>query len=136
HYPASDGVPAFEARQGICFIGGYRHLPNVDAAKWLIDEIMPLVWEKLPSVNVYLLGSLVAKEVADLQSDKVHVPGYIPDVSPYFLSSRVFVAPLRFGAGMKGKIGQSFEYGLPVITTDIGAEGMTLIDRTHYLRAN
>ncbi|HWK99882.1 MAG TPA: glycosyltransferase family 4 protein, partial [Parapedobacter sp.] len=54
----------------------------------------------------------------------------------YFLSSRVFVAPLRFGAGMKGKIGQSFEFGLPVITTDIGAEGMALINRKHYLRAN
>src|SRR5690606_30746417 len=71
-----------------------------------------------------------------LQSDKVHVPGYIPDVAPYFLSTRIFVAPLRFGAGMKGKIGQSFEFGLPVITTDIGAEGMALINGKHYLRAN
>jgi len=136
HYPVKQVLPGFEDRHGICFIGGYRHLPNVDAVSWLVKEIMPLVWEKLPSVQVYLLGSLVTKEVADLRSDNVHVPGYLPDVSAYFLSSRVFVAPLRFGAGMKGKIGQSFEYGLPVITTDIGAEGMALIDRKHYLRAN
>lgn len=136
HYPASDEVPGFEARQGICFIGGYRHLPNVDAAKWLIEEIMPLVWKQLPSLNVYLLGSLPPESITALQSDKVHVPGYIPDVAPYFLSTRIFVAPLRFGAGMKGKIGQSFEFGLPVITTDIGAEGMALVSGKHYLRAN
>ncbi len=135
HYPAKLAMPGFEDRQGICFIGGYRHLPNVDAARWLIKDIMPLVWENLPSVNVYLLGSLVTKEVTDLQSDNVYVPGYIPDVSPYFLSSRVFVAPLRFGAGMKGKIGQSFEYGLPVVTTAIGAEGMGLTSRKNYLHA-
>ncbi len=136
HHPVKMKLPSFEERQGVCFIGGFRHLPNVDAATWLIKEIMPLVWEKLPTVDVYLLGSLPTKEVLDLRSDSVHVPGYIPDVSPYFLSSRVFVAPLRFGAGMKGKIGQSFEFGLPVVTTDIGAEGMELIDRQHYLRAN
>lgn len=135
HYPVKMTVPGFEDRHGICFIGGYRHLPNVDAVNWLIKEIMPLVWKKLPSVNVYLLGSLVTKEVTDLRSDKVHVPGYIPDVSPYFLSSRIFVAPLRFGAGMKGKIGQSFEHGLPVVTTAIGAEGMGLTDRKNYLHA-
>lgn len=136
HYPENVELPDFESRQGICFIGGYRHLPNVDAARWLIDEIMPLVWEKQPSINVYLLGSLPPDSVTALRSDKVHVPGYIPDVAPYFLSTRIFVAPLRFGAGMKGKIGQSFEFGLPVVTTDIGAEGMALIDRKHYLRAN
>ncbi len=136
HYPAAVALPGFRDRQGICFIGGYRHLPNVDAAKWLVKEIMPLVWAQHPEINVYLLGSQPPKEITELQSARVHVPGYLPDVSSYFLSSRVFVAPLRFGAGMKGKIGQSFEFGLPVVTTDIGAEGMGLIDRKHYLRAN
>ncbi|WP_262249597.1 glycosyltransferase [Parapedobacter soli] len=136
HRPVKMELPGFEERQGLCFIGGFRHLPNVDAASWLVNDIMPLVWQKLPTVVVYLLGSLPTQEVLDLRSDRVHVPGYIPDVSPYFLSSRVFVAPLRFGAGMKGKIGQSFEFGLPVVTTDIGAEGMGLVDRKHYLRAN
>src|SRR5690606_16453639 len=136
HYPVHQVSPGFTAKQGICFIGSYRHLPNIDAVKWLINEIMPLVWQKLPSVPVYLLGDVPPKPVTDLMSEKVHVPGYLADVSPYFLSSRIFVAPLRFGAGMKGKIGQSFEFGLPVVTTDIGAEGMALIDRKHYLRAN
>lgn len=136
HYPEAQEFPSFGQRQHICFIGGYRHLPNVDAAKWLVDEIMPLVWKQMPSLEVYLLGSLPPEPVISLRSERVHVPGYLPDVSAYFLSTRIFVAPLRFGAGMKGKIGQSFEFGLPVITTDIGAEGMSLSDRKHYLRAN
>lgn len=136
HYPVMGVLPGYAERQGICFIGSFHHLPNVDAAKWLVNEIMPLVWEKLPSVHVYLLGNVPTKQVIDLASEKVHVPGFLADVSPYFLSSRIFVAPLRFGAGMKGKIGQSLEFGLPVVTTDIGAEGMGLVDRKHYLRAN
>ncbi|HWK56032.1 MAG TPA: glycosyltransferase [Parapedobacter sp.] len=136
HQSVHVGHTVFGGRKGICFIGSYHHLPNVDAAKWLINDIMPLVWEKLPLVPVYLLGNQPPKEVTGLWSDNVHVPGYVADVSPYFMSSRVFVAPLRFGAGMKGKIGQSLEFGLPVVTTDIGAEGMGLVDRKHYLRAN
>ncbi|GGG76647.1 glycosyl transferase family protein [Parapedobacter pyrenivorans] len=136
HHPISVEQPAFDTRKGICFIGSYRHLPNIDAATWLVNEIMPLVWEKLPSIPLYLLGNEPTKQVIGLKSENVYVPGYLADVSPYFLSSRVFVAPLRFGAGMKGKIGQSLEFGLPTVTTDIGAEGMGLIDRKHYLRAN
>lgn len=136
HQPVIAKQTAFNVREGICFIGSYRHLPNVDAVTWLINEIMPVVWKKRPSVHVYLLGNQPPREVTDLQSDNVHVPGFLADVSPYFLSSRIFVAPLRFGAGMKGKIGQSLEFGLPVVTTDIGAEGMGLVDRRHYLRAN
>ena len=136
HDPVNVALPGFTDRRGICFIGSYRHLPNVDAAKWLIGEIMPLVWRQLPEVHVHLLGNVPTNQVIDLASEKVHVPGYLADVSPYFLSNRIFVAPLRFGAGMKGKIGQSLAFGLPTITTDIGAEGMGLVNRQHYLQAN
>ena len=135
HYPIVANPPSFRNRRDICFIGGYRHKPNVDAAVWLVKEIMPLVWMQRPEIDVYLLGSLPPREVTELQSERVFVPGYVEDVSSYFLSSKVFVAPLRYGAGMKGKIGHSFEYGLPVVTTDIGAEGMRLTDGEHYLRA-
>ena len=64
------------------------------------------------------------------------MPGYVADVSAYFLTHRLFVAPLRFGAGMKGKIGQSLAYKLPVITGAIGAEGMNLKDGENVLIAN
>jgi O-antigen biosynthesis protein len=120
-------VPKFSDRDRILFIGGYYHKPNIDAAIWLCQEIMPLIWAKHPEIHLTLLGSNPSPKVKALKSDRVSVPGYIKDVEPYFLNHRVFVAPLRYGAGMKGKIGHSLSYSLPTVTTAIGAEGMGLI---------
>ena len=127
---------AFDQRSGLVFIGSYNHPPNIDAVKWLCLEIMPLVWASRPDITVNLLGSNLKDEVKELASDRVVVTGYVPEVEPYFQKSRVFVAPLRFGAGMKGKIGQSLSLGLPTITTRIGAEGMGLIDHQDVLIAD
>ncbi|NCS36439.1 MAG: glycosyltransferase [Microcystis aeruginosa G11-01] len=121
-------LPEFDQRKGLLFIGGYNHTPNVDAVIWLCKNIMPLVWEQFPEIQLTLLGSNPPSLVSDLQSDRVVVAGYVRDVEPYFLNQRVFVAPLRYGAGMKGKVGQSLSYGLPVVTTSIGAEGFGLRD--------
>lgn len=125
----------FEERSGIIFIGGYAHKPNVDAVKYLSIEIMPLVWAKNPTIKLTLLGSNPSTEVMKLASEKIQVTGYVEDVSDYFNNSRVFAAPLRFGAGMKGKIGQSLSYALPVITSSIGAEGIGLVADRDYLLA-
>ena len=118
----------FESTAGLLFIGGYNHLPNRDAASWLCSEVMPLVWRTLPDLTVTLLGSEPDEATRALASGRVFVPGYIHDVEPYFTRSRVFVAPLRFGAGHKGKIGHSLSYGLPVVSTPIGIEGYGLVD--------
>jgi glycosyltransferase involved in cell wall biosynthesis len=126
----------FSHRKGLVFIGGYKHEPNTDAVKWLINEIMPPVWNTLGKIPVYLLGSYPNEEVLKLASENVIVPGYIEDVSQYFLNARAFVAPLRYGAGMKGKIGQSLEFGLPIVSTTIGAEGMNLIHEENVLIAD
>ncbi|TRV45231.1 MAG: glycosyltransferase [Microcystis panniformis Mp_MB_F_20051200_S9] len=127
---------AFDQRSGLIFIGSYNHPPNIDAVKWLCLEIMPLVWASRPDITVNLLGSNLKDEVKELANDQVIVTGYVPEVEPYFQKSRIFVAPLRFGAGMKGKIGQSLSLGLPTITTRIGAEGMGLIDHQDVLIAD
>ena len=127
---------AFDQRSGLVFIGSYNHPPNIDAVKWLCLEIMPLVWAFRPDITVNLLGSNLKDEVKELANDQVIVTGYVPEVEPYFQKSRVFVAPLRFGAGMKGKIGQSLSLGLPTVTTKIGAEGMGLIDHQDVLIAD
>lgn len=120
---------AFEQTDGILFIGGYNHTPNVDAVEWLVQEVMPSVWNDFPKVRVTLLGSNPPPAVWELGRDpRVVVTGYISNVDPYFESARIFVAPLRYGAGLKGKIGQSLEYGLPVVTTPIGAEGFDFVD--------
>lgn len=133
---SENGFSTFKERSGLVFIGGYSHKPNIDAVKWLIEEIMPIVWKVNPEIKVTLLGSNPPAEVSALQSSKVCIPGFIDDVSGYFNTSRVFVAPLRFGAGMKGKIGQSLSYALPIITTAIGAEGIGLTPDKDYLLAN
>jgi glycosyltransferase involved in cell wall biosynthesis len=89
---------------------------------------MPLVNQRLPDVALDIIGSHMPDTIKDLGTPLVRPIGYVADAESYFVTSRVFVAPLRFGAGMKGKVGQSMSYGLPVVTTSIGAEGMMLID--------
>ena len=127
HKPTSMQIPSFGEREGLLFIGSYLHPPNVDSVIWLCEEIMPQVWERNPNINLTLLGSNPTDKVLSYKTDKVFVPGFIHDVKPYFQRAKLFLSPLRYGAGMKGKIGQSMALGLPVITTKVGAEGMNLV---------
>lgn len=126
---------AYSARQDVLFLGNYTHEPNVDAAAWLVGEIMPLVWERNANVRLTLAGAEPTPAVQRLAGDRVRVTGHVPDLRPLFDSARLFVAPLRFGAGMKGKIVQSVAHGLPVVTTAIGAEGIGLTDEVNALLA-
>lgn len=126
----------FEQREGLIFIGSFAHHPNEDGILWFINEIMPLVWRTNPAITVTLLGANPTPKILALNSEKVFVKGYIHDVSDYFEIARVFVAPLRYGAGMKGKIGHSMEFGLPVVTTNIGAEGMGLENEKNSIISN
>ena len=121
-------VPAFAQRKGLFFIGSFGHTPNVEAAHYLVDQVLPLVIEQLPDIQLDLVGSQMTDDVAALASEHVNPIGYVEDVTPCFEQARVFVAPLLHGAGMKGKVGQSLSFGLPVVTTPIGAEGIGLID--------
>lgn len=136
HTSYQGNIPSFSERSGILFIGSYNHPPNIDAVLWLCQEIMPLVWATNPNMQVTLLGNNPSEEVKALKCDRITVTGYIDDVSPYFLSHKLSVSPLRYGAGMKGKIGHSLEYGLPVVSTSIGTEGMNLMTGEHVLTAN
>jgi glycosyltransferase involved in cell wall biosynthesis len=122
----------FEGRRDLVFIGGFAHDPNVDAARHLVEEVMPLVWEEVDA-KVFIIGSEPPPEVRRLASDRVIVTGYVPDPAPLFRRARAFVAPLRYGAGMKGKVGHALAFGLPVVTTTVGAEGMDLVDGEHVL---
>lgn len=136
HIPYPGNIPGFEQRSGILFIGSYNHPPNIDAVLWLCQEIMPLVWQKRPDIKVTLLGSNPSPEVTALASDLIDVTGYIDDVTPYFLIHKLSVSPLRYGAGMKGKIGHSLEFSLPVVSTEIGIEGMNMLPNQDILLGN
>jgi glycosyltransferase involved in cell wall biosynthesis len=129
-------VPPLEGRKDLLFIGGFWHQPNEDAVLYFADAVLPLITEVLPDVRLIVVGSHLPPSIEALASPNVVPMGYVPDVDPVFDGCRVFVAPLRYGAGTKGKIGQSLACGLPVVTTSVGSEGMGLTDGDHALIAD
>ncbi|MEC3874518.1 glycosyltransferase [Chryseobacterium salviniae] len=136
HYPKIDISERndFASSRGIVFIGSI-HEPNIDAVKFLYEKVMPLVWKENPDLEVSVIGN-VADKLDLKQYPKFKFLGFVESIEEYFMTSKLMVAPLRFGAGVKGKIGQAFEYFLPVVTTDIGAEGMQLVNEKNVLIAN
>ncbi|MFA5871119.1 MAG: glycosyltransferase [Parcubacteria group bacterium] len=120
----------FRERTGLLFLGGFGHPPNVDAVKWLQDEILPMLKQKIPGIFATVVGSKSPKEILALNSEDFRIAGFVEDedLTKYFARHRVFISPLRFGAGFKGKIARSMACGLPVVTTSLGAEGMGLTD--------
>ena len=119
--------PPYHDRADILFIGGFQHDPNVDAAVHLGRRIFPALAAHIDA-RLFLLGADPPEEVRELQSPRIVAPGHLRSVDGFFMHCRVFVAPLRYGAGMKGKIGHALAFGVPVVTTTIGAEGMDLVD--------
>ena len=120
----------FEERLDLLFIGNLAHRPNDDAILFFMREVYPALIQKLPSVRLDIIGDNPSTAILTYNSESVRIRGYVPDVEPYLRERRVFVAPLRFGAGIKGKVGEAMAYGIPVVTTSIGAEGFGL---THGL---
>ena len=108
------------------FVAGFNHPPNVDAAQWLVKEILPLVLSAVPNVQLDIVGSNPSSEVLALTSDVVSVHGYVSENRLHELYARTHcaVVPLRFGAGVKGKVLEAIQMGVPMVTTDIGAEGI------------
>jgi GT2 family glycosyltransferase len=124
-HPTVPEGPGPGGRDGVLFVGGYGHPPNVDAVLWLVEDILPQLAS--PSSAV-LVGSKPPIEVRQLADERVTVAGWVEDLTPIYDTSRVAVAPLRFGAGVKGKIGEALSHGVPTVTTTIGAEGLGLVD--------
>jgi glycosyltransferase involved in cell wall biosynthesis len=123
-HPLHDRGKAFVERRNLLFIGNFNHTPNRDAVEFFVEKILPQIHKSLPEVKLEVIGSNPPHHFQTYASESVSIHGYVPDVEPFFQSTRVFVAPLRFGAGVKGKIGEALSYGVPVVTTDVGAEGM------------
>jgi O-antigen biosynthesis protein len=132
HEIASD-VPSCESRNGVLFVGGFEHPPNIDAATYLVREVMPLVWAVRPNVKVTIVGSHAPREVEALATSRVDVRGWVAELEPLHDAARALVAPVRFGAGMKGKVTQGLAAGLPVVTTPVGAEGLDASDGEQML---
>ncbi len=129
-------VTPFALRRDWLFIGGFQHRPNIDAVLFFVEEIYPLVRDRLPDTKFYIIGDKTPPEIVALESDRIIVAGLQRNVRSFFDSVRLSVAPLRFGAGIKGKINQSMAFGVPVVATSIAVEGMNLVDHEHVLVAD
>jgi glycosyltransferase involved in cell wall biosynthesis len=116
----------FEARSGIGFIAGFAHLPNVDALQFFVAEIWPLVINTLPGCKFSVVGPDLPTGLLDNVQGTVSYLGHLPEIGDWLESLRLTIAPIRYGAGAKGKIASSLAAGVPCVTTSIGAEGMEL----------
>ena len=124
----------FSRRGGFAFVGGYNHPPNVDAALHLASDIMPLV-RKLTKARAYLVGSTMPPSVASLQCADIEAVGYVPELASILHRMRCTVVPLRYGAGVKGKVLESFAHGIPCVISEVAAEGLDLPEALDWLIA-
>lgn len=135
HDVQSETLP-YDSRRDCLFVGGFEHTPNVDAMLWFSSEIMPLVLDQLPQAKLHIIGSKIPESIRQLASEHIITHGYVEDIEPFLRSCLLSVAPLRYGAGVKGKITQSMSWGLPVVSTSVGAEGMHLEHEKNVLVAD
>ena len=124
----------FAARSGVLFLGGFRHAPNADAVRHFLAETWPILEGMLPEeARFTVIGADLPPDLGRGLGERVEVVGHVEDLKPWFDRARVFVAPLRFGAGVKGKVIQSLRHGLPAVVTGIAAEGVGLRAGEHVL---
>ncbi len=118
----------FKARKEIIFVGGFGHRPNVDAVLWFAQEIMPKLAEH--NLGVTIIGSNAPDEILKLGSKNLIIRGFVTDeeLRDYYNNSRLVIVPLRYGAGIKGKVVEAMYHGVPIITTSVGAEGIKGIE--------
>jgi GT2 family glycosyltransferase/glycosyltransferase involved in cell wall biosynthesis len=126
----------FALRRDWLFIGSFQHRPNIDAVLFFAQQIFPLVSPRLRDAKFYIIGDNAPPEVVALANEKIVVTGLQRDARPFFDSVKLSVAPLRFGAGVKGKINQSMAFGVPVVATSIAVDGTELRDGEEILVAD
>lgn len=125
HEPAPQ-LPRFDGRDGLLFVGGAGHPPNVDAVRWLLQDILPGIHATRPDIRVHLVGTGLSAVVPDPLPPGVACHDHVPDLGPLLDAVRIGIAPLRFGAGVKGKVSQCLALGVPVVATPCAAEGLRL----------
>ena len=122
-----------KSRRGLMFLGGFRHPPNVDGVCWFVEQVWPMLMNKGIDGKLMIVGPDPPASVRQLASRNIQVLGYVETLDPLFAKCRATIAPLRYGAGLKGKIISSLSYGVPCVSTPIGVEGSGLKDDQHLL---
>lgn len=115
----------FAERRDLVFIGGYQHTPNVDGILWFVEQIWPKIKAAISDIQLHVVGSKAPPEIERLgEQAGIVFHGFVEDIEPIMSDYRIAVAPLRFGAGVKGKVNMSMSYGQPVVGTTVAVEGM------------
>ena len=136
HRVAGAGRP-FAQRRDLVFVGGFHHPPNVDAVRWFVQHAFAPIRARLPDVTFHCIGSHPPPEIEGLAAQPgVIVHGHVADIDPFMDGGRIAIAPLRFGAGVKGKINLAMAHGQPVVATSCAVEGMHLRDGEDVLVAD
>ena len=130
------GPKRFNERSGAVFIGGFRHPPNLDAITWYVDNVLPLLRSKNAGIVTTVIGSNAPASLQKFAADDFVIAGFVPDVAPFYNDARVSISPLRYGAGVKGKVNIAMQYGVPVVATSPSVEGMHLRAGIDVLRAD
>ncbi len=135
-HPVQKSPVPFEDRKGLLFVGNFVHPPNPDAMFYFCSQILPLILKELPDLYLYIVGGYSLPLLQSLRSERVILTGYVPSTKPFLDHCRLSISPLRYGAGMKGKIGEALARGLPVISTSVGAEGFQFQNEIQALIAD
>lgn len=116
-------------RNGLLFVGGFGHGPNLDAVHWFLDNIYPEVYKRTKA-PFYIVGSKPPMEITNIKTEGVIVKGFVSEeeLQELYNQCRIAIVPLRYGAGVKGKVVEALYYGIPVVTTSVGAEGISGIE--------
>lgn len=125
-YKEPEKIHYKDSRKDLLFVGSFRHTPNYDGVKWFIEEIFPLILSKNPEIKFNIVGANAPEDVLKYASDNIIFKGFVSDeeLDELYKNTRIVVSPLRFGAGVKGKIIEAMMYQVPVVTTMIGIEGI------------
>ena len=116
------------------FVGGFQHPPNVDAVEYYVEQIWPVFRKLCPDVPTYVIGSRMPDRLRQMGVEHgLEMLGFVEDLTPYYDTCALSIAPLRYGAGVKGKVNQALSFGLPVVGTPVALEGMGLVHREHVL---
>lgn len=116
----------FSLRKDILFVGGFNHAPNIDAVQWFGKEIFPKLLEYCPDLKWHIVGSNAPLEIRDMEGENIILEGFVSDqkLEELYRNCRLAVVPLRYGAGVKGKVVEAAYYQIPMVTTSIGGEGL------------
>ena len=128
-------IPSSEKAYDLLFTGNMSYPPNVDCAEFLVNDVLPLVWDKNPNCKLAIAGSTPSQKVRSLASDKVTVTGWVDDIRKTYAACKIFVAPMRIGTGLQNKLLEAMAMKIPCITSPLANNALKASDGSNILIA-